>query len=96
MHQIGKEYTFLSSVPSLLVKNGSFYRLFFSSFFPLINNLDFRKYAPDSIIYRDENIVSEGLDTCFSPVHHNFVGKDNFVTFQSCTFSHFSLLTSEI
>ena len=33
MHKNGKEYTFLSSVPSLLVKNGSFYRLgFFFSF----------------------------------------------------------------
>ena len=39
MHQNGKEYTFLSSVPSLLVKNGSFYRLFFSSVFPLSDNV---------------------------------------------------------
>ena len=35
MHQNGKEYTFLSSVPSLLVKNGFFIDWFFSSVFPL-------------------------------------------------------------
>ena len=35
MHENGKEYTFLSSVPSLLVKNGSFYRLGFFQFFLL-------------------------------------------------------------